>query len=237
MSFVFVLPEVGEGVVEAEIVAWLVNIGEVVAIDTPICEVSTDKATLEISSPRAGRILKMHGEPGKTIQVYAPLVEIDESVAGETSAHANGHVWVVSLNTPRGWYPLVGFLMLFMSAFAIFGTQAAFDGNASLLRVGGVVSVALVFAGTSVAWMVRQHRRGNALRFSNTEVSALLDDRVLWSSGFHEIEGVTFGLFGQLHIQFVNGTHETVWFQHGWARRQQLATNIQAAAKRMRSDL
>jgi pyruvate dehydrogenase E2 component (dihydrolipoamide acetyltransferase) len=83
MAFVFELPEVGEGVVEAEVVSWNVGVGDVVAVDQPLCEITTDKAQLEISSPKAGRILKLHGEPGDIIGVHTPLVEIDTDAAGE----------------------------------------------------------------------------------------------------------------------------------------------------------
>jgi len=88
MAFVFELPEVGEGVVEAEVVSWNVAVGDVVAVDQPLCEITTDKAQLEISSPRAGRILKLHGDPGDIIKVHAPLVEIDTDAAGEAPAKA-----------------------------------------------------------------------------------------------------------------------------------------------------
>ena len=79
MSFIFELPEVGEGVVEAEVVEWNVQVGDVVDVDQPLCEITTDKAQLEISSPKAGKILKLYGEPGQIIKVHTPLVEIDTS--------------------------------------------------------------------------------------------------------------------------------------------------------------
>lgn len=82
MAFVFELPEVGEGVVEAEVVSWNVKEGDFVDVDQPLCEITTDKASLEISSPRAGRILKLHGQPGQIIRVHAPLVEIDTDATG-----------------------------------------------------------------------------------------------------------------------------------------------------------
>ncbi|MEO0604129.1 MAG: biotin/lipoyl-containing protein, partial [Myxococcota bacterium] len=87
MAFVFELPEVGEGVVEAEVVSWNVAVGDVVSVDQPLCEITTDKAQLEISSPKAGRILKIHGDPGDIIKVHAPLVEIDTEAAGEASSN------------------------------------------------------------------------------------------------------------------------------------------------------
>src|SRR5688572_3982167 len=77
MAFVFELPEVGEGVVEAEVVAWNVKVGDVVAVDQPLVEITTDKAQLEVSSPKAGRILKLLGKPGDIVKVHAPLCEID----------------------------------------------------------------------------------------------------------------------------------------------------------------
>ncbi len=86
MAFVFELPEVGEGVVEAEVVSWSVREGDVVRVDQPLCEITTDKAQLEISSPKAGRILKIHGKPGDVIRVHAPLVEIDTDAAGAAPA-------------------------------------------------------------------------------------------------------------------------------------------------------
>lgn len=81
MAFVFELPEVGEGVVEAEVVNWMVSVGDTVAVDQPICEITTDKAQLEISSPKSGTIVKLYGEPGDIVAVHTPLVEIDESGA------------------------------------------------------------------------------------------------------------------------------------------------------------
>ncbi len=88
MAFVFDLPEVGEGVLEAEVVSWNVAIGDRVEVDQPLCEITTDKAQLEISSPKAGTVLKLHGEPGDIIKVHTPLVEIDES--GAPAPEVNG---------------------------------------------------------------------------------------------------------------------------------------------------
>jgi pyruvate/2-oxoglutarate dehydrogenase complex dihydrolipoamide acyltransferase (E2) component len=84
MAFVFQLPEIGEGVVEGEIVAWKVQVGASVTRDAPFCEVMTDKATVEISSPTSGVVTKLYGQPGDIVKVHAPLAEIDES--GSASA-------------------------------------------------------------------------------------------------------------------------------------------------------
>ncbi|TNE88230.1 MAG: 2-oxo acid dehydrogenase subunit E2 [Deltaproteobacteria bacterium] len=81
MSFIFEMPEIGEGVIEGEVVAWKVAVGDTVAEDQPLCEVMTDKANVEISSPRAGTIAKLFGEPGDFIKVHTPLVEFGEGGA------------------------------------------------------------------------------------------------------------------------------------------------------------
>lgn len=86
MAFVFEMPEVGEGVVEAEIAEWLVEVGEVVAVDQPLCEITTDKASLEISSPKAGRLVKVYGAPGDIVGVHTPLAEIDLDAEGAAPA-------------------------------------------------------------------------------------------------------------------------------------------------------
>lgn len=86
MAFVFELPEVGEGVVEAEVVAWKVKEGDTVARDQPLVEITTDKAQLEVSSPRAGRVVKLHGQPGDIIKVHAPLCEFEDGAAAPAPA-------------------------------------------------------------------------------------------------------------------------------------------------------
>jgi 2-oxoisovalerate dehydrogenase E2 component (dihydrolipoyl transacylase) len=83
------LPDVGEGVAEAELVSWHVAVGDTVTAESVLAEVMTDKATVEISSPVAGVVVAVHGDPGDTLAVGAPLVtiEIDEqAMDGDTSA-------------------------------------------------------------------------------------------------------------------------------------------------------
>lgn len=82
--FVFRLPDVGEGTAEAEIVAWHVKTGDAVAEDQPLVDVMTDKATVEITSPQAGVVAVLHGQPGDMAPVGGPLVELD--TAGEAGA-------------------------------------------------------------------------------------------------------------------------------------------------------
>ena len=74
MSRTFFLPDLGEGLIEAEIRAVLVHEGDVVKEDSPLLEVETDKAQVEIPSPFAGRVEKIHVQPGQTVKVGQPLV-------------------------------------------------------------------------------------------------------------------------------------------------------------------
>lgn len=77
----FALPDLGEGLTEAEIVAVLVREGDVIAEDAPLLEVETDKARVEIPSPMGGRVEKIHVEPGQTVKVGAVLVTFADSGA------------------------------------------------------------------------------------------------------------------------------------------------------------
>ncbi|MGA9869335.1 MAG: dihydrolipoamide acetyltransferase family protein [Acetobacteraceae bacterium] len=84
--FVFKLPDVGEGIAEAEIVAWHVAVGAAVAEDDPLVDVMTDKATVEIPSPRAGRVLAVTGEPGEKVRIGAELVVLEVEGGGGATA-------------------------------------------------------------------------------------------------------------------------------------------------------
>jgi pyruvate dehydrogenase E2 component (dihydrolipoamide acetyltransferase) len=78
MAFKFYMPDIGEGVVEGEIVAWKVKEGDVVKLDQPLVDVMTDKATVELPSPRAGKILKINYKDGQICPVGQVLVEIED---------------------------------------------------------------------------------------------------------------------------------------------------------------
>ena len=71
---IFLLPDIGEGLQEAELIKWLVAEGDTVEENQTIAEVETDKALSEIPSPRAGVIAKLHGGPGDMMQVGEPFV-------------------------------------------------------------------------------------------------------------------------------------------------------------------
>ncbi len=81
---IFSLPDLGEGLQEAEIVAWLVSAGDHVVADQPMVSVETEKAVVEIPAPRAGRIARLCAAPGARIKVGAPLVEYEDGVHPDT---------------------------------------------------------------------------------------------------------------------------------------------------------
>lgn len=87
--FEFKLPDLGEGVLEGEIVAWLVKPGDVVKEDQNIVEVMTDKATISVPTPKAGKVLKTHGAIGGVAKVHHVLVdlEVDGAVPAQAAAH------------------------------------------------------------------------------------------------------------------------------------------------------
>src|SRR6185312_657787 len=84
----FTLPDLGEGLTEAEIVAVLVHEGEVVREDAPLLEVETDKAQVEIPSPIGGRVEKIHVTPGQTVKVGAVLVTFADGATASAPSRA-----------------------------------------------------------------------------------------------------------------------------------------------------
>src|SRR4051812_25068368 len=70
----FILPDLGEGVHEAELIKWRVEVGQTVAEHDILAEMETDKALVEVPSPRAGTIAVLHGSAGDILKVGNPLV-------------------------------------------------------------------------------------------------------------------------------------------------------------------
>jgi len=88
MSRQFLLPDLGEGLTEAEIRAVLVHEGDVIKEDAPLLEVETDKAQVEIPSPMSGRVEKIHVQPGQRVKVGAVLVTFADADGGGPSRAA-----------------------------------------------------------------------------------------------------------------------------------------------------
>jgi 2-oxoisovalerate dehydrogenase E2 component (dihydrolipoyl transacylase) len=80
------VPDIGEGIAEVEVVEWHVGPGDVVADEQVLADVMTDKATVEIPSPVAGRVIAITGKPGDTIAVGSELIRIEVDGAGDAAA-------------------------------------------------------------------------------------------------------------------------------------------------------
>lgn len=86
----FKLPDLGEGLTEAEIVRWLVEVGDVVAIDQPVVEVETAKAMVEVPCPYGGVVTARFGEEGSELPVGAPLLTVAVSVGADAGSSEEG---------------------------------------------------------------------------------------------------------------------------------------------------
>jgi pyruvate dehydrogenase E2 component (dihydrolipoamide acetyltransferase) len=74
---IFLLPDVGEGLTEAEIVTWKVKVGDVVVLNQPLVDIETAKATVELPSPYAGTVTALHGNVGDVLEVHKPLITFE----------------------------------------------------------------------------------------------------------------------------------------------------------------
>jgi 2-oxoisovalerate dehydrogenase E2 component (dihydrolipoyl transacylase) len=86
----FTLPDLGEGLTEAELVTWLVQVGDTVAVDQPIAEVETAKSAVEVPCPFAGTVHQLHGASGQTLDVGAPLISVDTGAGDGVPAPQGG---------------------------------------------------------------------------------------------------------------------------------------------------
>ena len=93
MASVFRLPAVGDTMVEAEIVEWLVDVGDEVSLDQVICSIETDKSVVEMTTPFVGTVIALGGEIGDLVQVGEPLIVVGdpgESYSPESDDAAEG---------------------------------------------------------------------------------------------------------------------------------------------------
>lgn len=84
----FLLPDIGEGIVECEVVDWLVKEGDVIEEDQAVCDVMTDKALVQIPAKYAGKIVRLYTAKGDIAKVHAPLFAIERVVEGDTPTPA-----------------------------------------------------------------------------------------------------------------------------------------------------
>ena len=82
----FVLPDLGEGLADAELVAWHVAVGDEVALNQVLVEVETEKAVVELPSPFVGTVVELLAAAGETVSVGAPLIAIDTDADTETGS-------------------------------------------------------------------------------------------------------------------------------------------------------
>src|SRR3954463_7418320 len=99
-EYVVKLPDVGEGIAEAEIVEWHVAAGDTITEDQVMVEVMTDKATVELPSPVAGVVTSLGGDIGDVLAVGSPLIRIDTNTQAAAEASSNGASAAVAENQP-----------------------------------------------------------------------------------------------------------------------------------------
>ena len=93
-QFIFKMPDLGEGTVDAEIVAWHTKPGDAVTEDQLIVEVMTDKAAVEVPAPVSGRVVSISGAPGDKVAVGSPLIvfELSDAAAAQPATAAKTSV-------------------------------------------------------------------------------------------------------------------------------------------------
>ena len=102
---VFLLPDLGEGLTEAELIGWLVAVGDEIRVDQPIAEVETAKSVVEVPSPYAGTVAVLHGEPGQILDVGKPLISVTPLGAGtaaDVAAPAPSPDGIAASSMPSG---------------------------------------------------------------------------------------------------------------------------------------
>ncbi|WP_131106074.1 dihydrolipoamide acetyltransferase family protein [Ornithinimicrobium sufpigmenti] len=103
MTQVFRLPDLGEGLTEAEIVAWHVRVGDEVGVDQEVVTVETAKAAVEVPIPFGGTVSVLHAEEGQVLPVGEPLITIGEQVVvGSDAARVNGTSAAAEVAVPDG---------------------------------------------------------------------------------------------------------------------------------------
>ncbi|NPD69049.1 2-oxo acid dehydrogenase subunit E2 [Lichenicola cladoniae] len=100
-NYVIRLPDVGEGVAEAEIVVWHVGVGDRIEEDQPTIDIMTDKATVEMTTPVSGVVIALYGEIGQMVPVGAPLIELRLDGAGDQAPDVTAGLPVDALEGPE----------------------------------------------------------------------------------------------------------------------------------------
>src|SRR6476646_9028700 len=104
MAFEFKLPDLGEGIQEAQVLAWKVTAGQEVAAFQPLCEVESAKAAVELTAPVAGRIRETRFAEGAIAQLGDVLVVIDTDANGSASPRSGGTPEVAAREAEPEWF-------------------------------------------------------------------------------------------------------------------------------------
>src|SRR6266849_251154 len=105
MAFEFKLPDLGEGIHEAQVLAWKVTSGQEIAAFQPLCEVESAKAAVELTAPVAGRVLETRFAEGAIAQLGDVLVVIDTGANGNAAAEESGEWFGIVGSPPRAAHP------------------------------------------------------------------------------------------------------------------------------------
>ena len=141
MAFQFRLPDIGEGLHEAELLRWLVKVGDQVQEDQPLLEVQTDKASVEITSPVSGRVTKLIGSVGDILQVGSVVVEFDGDQAAAMPPDQEAEA-AVAAAAPGGQPPKAEAVLTPPPAAPVSPAAAQAPQAAAAARPGGRVLAA-----------------------------------------------------------------------------------------------
>lgn len=140
----FNLPDLGEGLPEAEIVSWLVKEGDRVELDQPMLSVETAKAVVEVPSPYAGIIRKLHAKVGDTVQTGRPLVDFDLPAGTAPAASLHAQVQVSAAEAPAGQGMVVGHMQSSNEEFVERAIAGGTRGHTRGARVRAAPAVRLL---------------------------------------------------------------------------------------------
>ncbi len=142
----FLLPDLGEGLPDAEVVSWFVKVGDVIRLDEPLVSMETAKAVVDVPSPFSGKVLKLYGGAGDVIVTNTPLcdIELDASLPQRAEAQDTGHH-----HTPKAAKPAPAAVAESREdAGTVVGAMSASNEvkQEAVLTVGGIKAVPAVRA-------------------------------------------------------------------------------------------
>ncbi len=179
----FNLPDLGEGLQEAQLVQWHVQPGDQVQVDQPLLSVETAKAIVEIPAPCSGRIVRLFGVPGGTILTGAPLVLIDTGTPDDDAGTVVGSVETENLRLPETApaLPHGPTTIRALPAVRLLARQRNVDlASVTPSGAGGIITAADVEAAAVPAGMLRgtQRSMAQAMTLARQEVAAstIIDD-------------------------------------------------------------